>query len=107
MIFVFIKTSARGNKENDILNFLENLLIKILEIMKKLKNFGKSLSRNEMRMVVAGKIDPNGFHACGRNCRVQSPAFSCNNGGAPECRETWCTNQWGTSTDWSFSCGTS
>ncbi|WP_396170032.1 hypothetical protein [Flavobacterium sp.] len=74
-----------------------------------LKNFENALSRNEMRNVIAGSIKyfDSGFHSCGNDCRVQSPAKLCQNGKPPECRPTFCSNQWGTSTDWSFSCGTS
>ena len=75
--------------------------------MKNLKSFGIPLSRNEMRIIMAGKLDPNGgFHGCGRDCRVQSPAFTCAGGVAPVCYHSLCTlNDGTTSFDYSFSCG--
>lgn len=75
--------------------------------MKKLKIIGIPLTRNEMKIIMSGKVDPNGsYHGCGRDCRVQSPAFTCDGGRIPICYRSLCTSIDGiTSFDYSFSCG--
>lgn len=76
-----------------------------MKIFKNKTNF-TFLTRDEMKNTFAGKTNPNGsFHTCGLDCRYQSPNFTCAGGVPPTCRQNYCTNDWGTSSDWSFSCG--
>jgi hypothetical protein len=63
-----------------------------------------TLSRNEMRNIIAG----NGECGSELDCRYQSPAFTCNSGRAPNCVELICTRKLtgeSVSTNWRFSCG--
>lgn len=73
--------------------------------MKKLKDFGKTLSRNEMRNVNGGLTAP--YHSCfvQPDCNFQSAGITCNSGNPPVCHATFCTDTNGhTSTDYTWGC---
>lgn len=72
--------------------------------MKNLKKLGNTLSKNEMRNIIAGAGE------CGSvlDCRYQNPSFSCAGGVAPTCAERICTRTLtgeSVSFHWTFGCG--
>jgi hypothetical protein len=75
--------------------------------MKKLENFGASLSRDEMRNVNAGIAARLQYNSCNSqpDCNFQSPAWRCNSGNLPVCHQAFCTQKDGlTSTDNRWGC---
>lgn len=82
--------------------------------MRNFKNIGIALSRSQMRNVFAGDgPEDYGLSAAGEcgsklDCRYQSPALYtyCSDGTPSCCQERSCTTKYGTSTNFTFGCGT-